>query len=193
MYKGIEGEEWEELYCHHRDERARQQEPKSQESKSESPLGDEGGQGKGEIHYDPARKEDILGRTETRLGLWEEHLKDPVNALESIKVLGEPLLRLAIGSKLLVESRVDCNGLQLRWVPRSCKRCVKDTLLRRRLALPGPVGQCAPAHSVHLLERPPWKYWPPGELFSLSRSRWWLQTTCRPTPLSLRKRSRRVR
>ena len=82
--------------------RARQQEPKSQESKSESPLGDEGGQGKGEIHYDPARKEDILGRTKTRLGLWEEHLKDPVNALESIKVLGERLLRLAIGSKLLV-------------------------------------------------------------------------------------------
>ena len=38
--------------------------------------------------------------------------------------------------------------------------------LGRRLALPGPVGQSAPAHSVHLLERPPWKYWPPGELFS---------------------------
>ena len=28
--------------------------------------------------YDPARKEDNLGRTKTRLELWEEHLKDPL-------------------------------------------------------------------------------------------------------------------
>ena len=34
-----------------------------------------------EEYYDPARKEDILGRTETRLELWEEHLKDPIAAL----------------------------------------------------------------------------------------------------------------
>ena len=31
--------------------------------------------------YDPARKEDILGRTRTRLVLWEEHLRDPIVAL----------------------------------------------------------------------------------------------------------------
>ena len=57
--------------------------------KSESPLGNESG---------PARKEDILGRTRTRLDLWEEHLKDPIVALEkSIGMLGESLLGLAFG------------------------------------------------------------------------------------------------
>ena len=33
---------------------------------------------------DLARKEDILGRTKTRLELWEEHLKDPVAALAKV-------------------------------------------------------------------------------------------------------------
>ena len=41
---------------------------------NEGTLGREG--------YYPARKEDILGRTRTRLDLWEEHLKDPILALE---------------------------------------------------------------------------------------------------------------
>ena len=39
-----------------------------------------------EEHNDPARKEDILGRTKTRLDLWEEHLKDPIAAMA--KALG---------------------------------------------------------------------------------------------------------
>ena len=62
---------------------------------------------RGEVYHDPARKEDILGNTKTRLDLWEEHLKDPIIALD------KALLRLAITSILLVESRVDCNSLQL--------------------------------------------------------------------------------
>ena len=37
---------------------------------------------RGEVHCVPAREEDILGRTKTRLDLWEEHLKDPIIALE---------------------------------------------------------------------------------------------------------------
>ena len=36
---------------------------------------------RGEEFYDPARKEDILGRTITRLNLCEELLKDPLVAL----------------------------------------------------------------------------------------------------------------
>ena len=32
--------------------------------------------------YDSARKENILGRKQTRLELWEEHLKDPCIALD---------------------------------------------------------------------------------------------------------------
>ena len=31
---------------------------------------------------DPARKENILGWNKTRLELWEEHLKDPIAALD---------------------------------------------------------------------------------------------------------------
>ena len=35
-----------------------------------------------EEFYDPAREEDISKRNETRLKLWEEHLKDPIAALD---------------------------------------------------------------------------------------------------------------
>ena len=31
---------------------------------------------------DPARKDNILGRNKTRLELWEEHLKEPIVALD---------------------------------------------------------------------------------------------------------------
>ena len=34
----------------------------------------------GEYH-DPTRKDNIRGRIETRIALWEEHLKDPIVAL----------------------------------------------------------------------------------------------------------------
>ena len=32
--------------------------------------------------YDPERKDNILGRNKTRLGLWEEQLKDPIVAFD---------------------------------------------------------------------------------------------------------------
>ena len=35
----------------------------------------------GEDYYDPARREDILGRTRTPPGFVEEHLNDPIVAL----------------------------------------------------------------------------------------------------------------
>ena len=35
-----------------------------------------------EQYYDPARKDYIWGRNTTRLELWEEHLKDPIAALD---------------------------------------------------------------------------------------------------------------
>ena len=31
---------------------------------------------------DPTREDNILGRNEKRLALWEEHLKDPIMALD---------------------------------------------------------------------------------------------------------------
>ena len=36
-----------------------------------------------EDFYDPERKDNILGRKKTRLELWEEHLKDPIVALDT--------------------------------------------------------------------------------------------------------------
>ena len=35
-----------------------------------------------EEFYDPARKDNIWGRNTTGLELWEEHLKDPIVALD---------------------------------------------------------------------------------------------------------------
>ena len=35
-----------------------------------------------EEFYDPARKDNVLGRNKTPLELWEEHLKDPFCALD---------------------------------------------------------------------------------------------------------------
>ena len=39
--------------------------------------------------YDPAREEDISRISKTRLELWEEHLKDPIDALERALKCGE--------------------------------------------------------------------------------------------------------
>ena len=36
----------------------------------------------GEEYYDPTREENIGARNETRLALWEEHLKDPIVAFD---------------------------------------------------------------------------------------------------------------
>ena len=45
----------------------------------------------GEDFCDPERKDNILGRNLTRLELWEEHLKDPIVALdEALKCLEKP-------------------------------------------------------------------------------------------------------
>ena len=38
----------------------------------------------GEEYYDSAREDNIKGRNETRLALWEEHLKDPIGALDEV-------------------------------------------------------------------------------------------------------------
>ena len=35
-----------------------------------------------EEFFDPVRKDNILGRDKTQLELWEEHLKDPIVALD---------------------------------------------------------------------------------------------------------------
>ena len=101
-----------------------------------------------EENYDAARKEDISGKNKDTSGFVGRAPQRPNPGLgKSIKVLGELLLRLAIGSKRLVESRVDCDGLQF----------VGTKILRKMRE--GPfwegVWPCMdPWDSVHLLERP---------------------------------------
>ena len=36
----------------------------------------------GQENHDPEREDNILGRNKSRLALWEEHLKDPIVALD---------------------------------------------------------------------------------------------------------------
>ena len=50
------------------------------------------------------QKDNILGRNKTRLELWEEHLKDPVVALDkSFEVRGESVSRQTVGSRAFVK------------------------------------------------------------------------------------------
>ena len=77
---------------------AGQQEPKSQVrvKKAKAFRVMKAAKDTGEDHHDPARKENILGRKETRLELWEEHVKDPIIALDkALKCLENPLTLLS--------------------------------------------------------------------------------------------------
>ena len=67
LYKGIEGEDWEEMY---------------ESYKAKTLWAMKAAKDRREEFYDPARGEDMLGRNKTRLELWEEHLKDPIVALD---------------------------------------------------------------------------------------------------------------
>ena len=94
-----------------------------------------------EEYYDPARKDENSGRAPQR----------PNHSFgQSSEVPRESLLGLYSGSKRCVKGRVNCNGLQL-CGHRNFAKDVGKAVLGRRLALLGPVGQCASAHSVHLL------------------------------------------
>ena len=63
-----------------------------------------------EDFYDPERKDNILGRNQTRLELWEEHLKDPIVALDqALKCVENFAPSLFYGPRSVVE--VVFNGL----------------------------------------------------------------------------------
>ena len=53
-----------------------------------------------EEHYDPEREDNILGKSQTRLALCEEHLKDPIVALDrALEVRGEFVQGVFFGSR----------------------------------------------------------------------------------------------
>ena len=56
----------------------------------------------GEEFYDPERKDSILGRNKTRLELLEEHLKDPLIALDkALRCVENQYQGWIVGSRLL--------------------------------------------------------------------------------------------
>ena len=165
----------------------------SEKSKRESPLVNESGLG--EEYYDPARKEDILDRRKTSLDLWDDHRKDPIVApAKALECLANSCLGLAFGfHKFVVACRR--NGFQHRWRKVFFAKDVGRAVLGRRLALLGPVGCGALTYIIQLLECA-------GEMLghiasfsssSSGRTQWLSRRQCRSSPLSLRKRSRRVR
>ena len=92
------------------------------------------------------------------LELWEEHLKDPIMALDKALKCPETPIGVVLCLKVLATSHANCNGLRLCGL----KHFAKDVaVLGRRLALRGPVGQRAPARGVHPLEcsREVWAAW----------------------------------
>ena len=103
-----------------------------------------------EDFYDPERKDNVKGRNKTRLELWEEHLKDPIEALDEALKCDETSCWLNFGPRLLVE--VVFNGLWTRGL-RHGSRDVEKAAVGKGLALFGSVVQRAFAHSIQALER----------------------------------------
>ena len=90
------------------------------------------------------REDNILGRNKTRLALWEEHLKDPIVALDgALKVLALAL----------------CGGSVLQWlVLASSKVCTKSRS--------GRAGVCPYLDPINIVcLNVPGKYGPHSELF----------------------------
>ena len=125
------------------------------------------GKDREEEHFDPSRKDNIFGRKKTRQATVGGAFQRPIRSLgQSVEVLGEYLLGIAFGWKPLVDSHVNCSGLQLCEHQDFATDVVKCLFCEIRLALLGPGGTAcgAPAHSVHLIGTFQEKYGPHGEL-----------------------------
>ena len=85
--KGIEGEDWEDMYDSYMAMSRAVGVKKPQEAQKAKALWKmKAAKEAGEEYYDPTREDNILRRNKTRLARWEEHLKDPIVALD--KALG---------------------------------------------------------------------------------------------------------
>ena len=79
----MEGEDWEEMYESYNEmSRAVEVKKPHEAQKAKALWKMMAAKDAGEENYDPMREEGIKGRNETRLALWEEHLKDPIVALD---------------------------------------------------------------------------------------------------------------
>ena len=148
--------------------------------------------GRDEEFYDPARKEDILGRTKTSLKLWEEHLKDPGGGIgKGVGVLGMPTNvgiwshRLSLSSLVfaMAFSIAAATKLQKMWEG----PCWEGIWL---FLDPWDVVGLRTSSSVRNV---PGRYGPHGELiFFLIKKEPFALTKWSSGPLFLRRRSRRV-
>ena len=83
LYKGIEGEDWEEMYDSYKAMSKASGVNKPQEAQKAKALwAMKAAKDRKEEFCDRAHKDNILGRNTTRLELWEEHFKDPIVALD---------------------------------------------------------------------------------------------------------------
>ena len=83
IYKAIEDSEWEELYDHFPKSLCFQTFIRLPHSRCRTYFFVmRAARDRGEDFYDPARADNIMGWNKTRLDLLEEHLKDPMAALD---------------------------------------------------------------------------------------------------------------
>ena len=100
----------------------------------------------GEEYHDPKREDNIKGRNETRLALWEEHLKDQLGALDKdLKCVESQHKR---SRPKAVRERVVSNGCC--WLP---PKFVEVADMGGHLLPLGSDGECVFTHSVHGVER----------------------------------------
>ena len=185
----------EEVHCHYREmSRATATKKPRESEKAKALWAMKAAKEREKEYYDSARKDNILGRGKTRLELWEEHLKDPIVALDkALTCLENQPVSLAIGSKRLVESCVNGNGLQWCGYWNFAKDVGKDSSGKASGLswTRGTVCVCAQRPPVGMFQGSVGRMASSSSSFS-GRSRWWIRTTRRPTPSSLLKRSRRA-
>ena len=114
MCKGIEGEHWGELYDAYKEMSWAVEDKKPQEAQKAKALWNmKAAKDAGEEYYDPDREGSILKRNKTISALWEDHLKDPIVALDkALKCVENSCLKS--GPESCVEVAF-CNGWC--WLP----------------------------------------------------------------------------
>ena len=95
--------------------------------------------------YGPTREEGIKGRNETRLALWEGHLKDPIVALDkALKSVEISIESFGPSAGRKMRSPVADDGLR--------RSLGEKPISEGVLALLGCDGCCVFAHSLHGME-----------------------------------------
>ena len=87
----MEGSEWEELYFRFREmSKAAGAKKPSESQRAKALCAMKAAKDSEEDFYDPAHKDNILGRSQTRQKWWREHLEDYRSTGQSSEVFGEP-------------------------------------------------------------------------------------------------------